>query len=507
MAARSQQQRPTNNAKAMFRRMPFRVAMIMLMMVWMAYQSASLARFYELDAIETMVLSAAQQAQQERGMVPQQLSSLENGKSTVTVDSDGRTLDVADATTIDANDVKQSQNDGFAFYYPTLHNDTTHFATEPWIDIPFLHILDTPLIQNQLNLTLLIESRLKLFEAFCVPSLRQQTSRHFIWIIRVDTRLSTQRPHWLQRLITLLWDDPRFYLVERDSNPSWRDGQASQQLARSKVYTGDQRRLEYYMAAYEQKHILETNLDGDDGLHYKYMEHIENKTLHILAQDPPPAFFHWCVPQEIEWHPVLLSRKPDPSTSIIPAPPSPYTHGLWRPGPTYGPKPPNNQDLCPSPGVTRVYPVGTLTEQVFRAGHHLLWRKFNHQKSSCTRPQDGPASPWKEAKCIQFVHLEEQDAAASSSYAAMRSRTPTSHSMVAVDGLIYGHVNEHYQQAHVYWNLTVRDFGLDPERMRSMKTHVVENLLGIAQEGLQGQCSKNHSCMVRPSNVSRDFCE
>ena len=492
MAARLQQQqhqpRRTNKAMAMVRR---RLLFVVAMFGMMVYQSTSLAYFYESDTLDTVILSsAAKQIPQEENIILQQRSLSDDDRSTTTGDSGGQSLDGADT----------APTDDFTFYYPTLHNDSSYFDKDPWRDVPFLHILDTPLIQNQLNLTLLIESRLELFEAFCLPSIRQQTSRDFVWIVRVDTRLSTQRPHWLRRLIGLLQGDPRVYLVELDSNPSWRDGKASRQLARSKVYTGEQRRLEYYMASYEQKHILETNLDGDDGLHYQYMEHIENNTLDILAQDPPPAFFYWCVPQEMEWHPVLLPRKPGPSTSMVPAPSSPYTHGLWMPGPTYGPKPPNNMDLCPSPGLTRVYPIGTLTEHVYRDGHHLLWPKFNNQKSSCARPQDGPSSPWKEAHCIQFMRFED-----TSSYPAMRSRTPTSHSMVAVAGLNYGHLNKHYQQAHVYWNLTANDFGLDPERMRYLQTHVVENLLGIAQEGLQGQCSKDHSCMVRRSNASSVF--
>ena len=473
--ARSQR---TNNNKGDGRRRSLLLAVCLLVFFSaVAYQITSVASFYEFLTFD-MVLS--QQVIQEQTLIPQQL---------FTTSVRERTL--AAVTTTQAN--VPLKNDGFTFYYPTLYNDTSSFANDPWIGVPFLHILETPLIQNQLNLTLLIESRLGLFEAFCYPSIRKQTSRNFIWIIRVDTRLSTERQRWLRRLIDLLQDDPRFYLMERDSNPPWRNGQASQQLSRSKVYTGDQRRLEYYMASYEQKHILETRIDGDDGLHYKYLEHMEDKTLDFLAQDPPPAFFYWCVPQEIEWHPVILPRKPGPQTSIVPAPPSPYTHGLWMPGPTYGPKPPNNQDLCPTPGITRVYPVGTHADQVFRGGHHLLWSRFAYRKENCARPKDGPASPWKETNCTQFVRLD------GASYPALRSRTPTSASMISVGGLNYGHLRKHYPQAHVYWNLTAHDFGLDPEPMRQMQAHVVDNLLAIAQEGLQGQCSKGHSCMVRLS--------
>ena len=275
----------------------------------------------------------------------------------------------------------------FSFYYPRVRNDTsTYFANDSWTNVPFLHILETPLIQNQLNLTLLIETRLDLFEAFCLPSIRQQTSRDFIWIVRVDTRLSTEHPQWLQRLVDLLAPDPRFYLIERDSNPPWRNGEATEQLTQSKVYTGNQRRLEYYMSAYAEKHILETRLDGDDGLHYQYLQYIADESMKILHQQPPPAFFYWCVAQEIEWHPVFLERRPGPflernTTPIEPLPPSPYTHGLWMPGPVY-------KDLCPTPGITRVYPLGTPMERVLQIGHHLLWRRFHNRKESCERPED-----------------------------------------------------------------------------------------------------------------------
>ena len=193
---------------------------------------------------------------------------------------DNKRTDVSATTTTEQ---RLSEN-GFSFYYPTLR-DASHFAKDPWNDVPYLHILETPLIQNQLNLTLLIESRLKLFETFCLPSMKRQTSRDFIWIVRIDTRLSTQRPQWLGRLIALLSNDSRFYLIERDSNPPWRNGESSKQLVQSKVYTGDKRRLEYYISMYQDKHIFETRIDGDDGLHYQYMQYIADESMKILLQN------------------------------------------------------------------------------------------------------------------------------------------------------------------------------------------------------------------------------
>lgn len=292
----------------------------------------------------------------------------------------------------------------------------------------------------------------------------------------------------MRQLINLLQDVPHFFLIERDSNPPWRNGEASRQLEHTKVYTGNQRLLEYYMAVSNEKHVFETRIDGDDGLHYDFLRHIADQSMRILSQHPPPAFFFWCVAQEIEWHPVILERRPGPflesnTTPIEPLPPSPYTHGLWMPGPIYN-------DLCPTPGITRVYPVGTPTERVFRIGHHELWRKFKYREESCERRQDGSSSPWKGLNCTPVVRLDTP-------FPALRSRSPTSASMVTVGGLNYGHLRTHYQKANVYWNLTQNEFGLDPARMQQLQSHVVENLLQIAQDGLEGQCSFRHSCMVR----------
>jgi hypothetical protein len=374
--------------------------------------------------------------------------------------------------------------DRLSFYYPTLYNSSHFTIRDASKDLPFLHIVDTPIMTNQLNLTELIEARLRLFESFCLPTLQKQISQDFIWLIRVDTRLSTLRPDWLRRMIDWLKDDPRFFLVERDSNPPWRDGKASQQLAQSKVYTGDRERLEYYMAAYEHKHVLETRIDGDDGLHHAYLQYIQDESVKILSSKPPPSFFYWCVAQELEWHPVTLERRPGPflqNSTIEPLPPSPYTHGLWMPSPVY-------KDLCPTPGITRVYPLGTPTERIFRIGHHELWRKFKYQKQTCARPED-EQSPWKELNCTPVVQL-------STTFPALRSRSPTSASMVTVGGLNYGHLKSQYQKAAEYWEVASNEFGLNPELIRQTQTYLVDRLLEIAQDGLRGQCSFRHSCMV-----------
>ena len=461
---------------------------LLLVLGLVLYQFVSFAQFSEFTILDKIIT----QQQQQAAALHQQQQQRQYNASDLALTTTLASAASATATTTSTSNPPLSAN-GFSFYYPSLR-EASYFAQEEsylsWNKVPYLHILETPLIQNQLNLTLLIESRLKLFETFCLPTIKGQTSQNFIWIVRVDTRLSTLRPEWIARLIGWLADDPRFFLIERDSNPPWRNGESTKQLVQSKVYTGERRRLEYYMAVYDQKHIFETRIDGDDGLHHAYMQYIADESIKILTQErrPPPAFFFWCVAQELEWHPVLLERRPGPfleknTTPMEPVPASPYTHGLWMPSPVY-------KDLCPTPGITRVYPLGTPTERVFRIGHHELWRKFKYRKASCQRPEDGPTSRWKELNCTPVVHL------ANTAFPALRSRTPTSASMVTVAGLNYGHLRTHYQMAHEYWNVSVHDFGLNPELIREMQTHVVDNLLEIAQEGLEGQCSFRHSCMV-----------
>ena len=50
-----------------------------------------------------------------------------------------------------------------------------------------VHVVLTRFMQHQPKLVNLGRARLELFKSFCVPTMRQQTSRQFLWIIRVST--------------------------------------------------------------------------------------------------------------------------------------------------------------------------------------------------------------------------------------------------------------------------------------------------------------------------------
>jgi len=101
-------------------------------------------------------------------------------------------------------------------------------------DHPLVHIVNTRFMQEQGHLKALGRARLYLFQTFCLPSMVQQSTQQFLWIIKTDPQLD---PTLLRELIATVEPYPNIYLVASNKNfmirdthappgtgHSWRDG-------------------------------------------------------------------------------------------------------------------------------------------------------------------------------------------------------------------------------------------------------------------------------------------
>lgn len=140
---------------------------------------------------------------------------------------------------------------------------------QEWPESSFIHIVNTRFMQEQGKLATLGMARYHQFATFCLPTMLQQTSQDFFWIIKTDPALD---PKILNLMISAVQPHTNIYLVGSNNNflinkknGSWRDGSEGWDLIKSKIFTGNITKLHQAIALRNKRTILETRLDADDG--------------------------------------------------------------------------------------------------------------------------------------------------------------------------------------------------------------------------------------------------
>jgi hypothetical protein len=364
-------------------------------------------------------------------------------------------------------------------YTPVERDDIT-LADWEW---PHIHIVNTRFMQEQGNLTALGRSRLALFKIFCLPTMQHQSSQQFLWVIKTDPDLD---PLILQELVTDLQEYPNFFLVASNVNyhineqfpGAWRGGAEIQDLARSKIYTGNQTLLEMAMALQDQLPVLETRLDADDGLHLQFLEQVQNDALDRFVDNndgtsdeiTTPKWLYWCARRHMEWHwhertcgekdtMCQLNNKYGSLTGVA------------------------HSELCIASGITVGFPVGVEEHQVPVHPHHLLAHLIR------SAPPGEGCGYKKSADCLIFVHTFI--------FEVIRSRTPTSAGMLDIE--LAGNDNsiKSTWATYAYWNMLHESFHIQRESLFWMHQYLSDHLIEIARDNLLGQCKTGHSCKVR----------
>ena len=170
---------------------------------------------------------------------------------------------------------------------PVAHIDLQVPDEHDW---PLIHIVHTRFMQEQGALEILGMARFHLFMTFCFPTMVAQSTKKWFWIIKTDPRFTTTAVFSL--LLNAVKDHPNIYIVASNCNysfgggfrlwcwgsergSSWRDGAEPRDILRSKVYSGNMHKLHQAMALREDRIVLETRLDADDGLHQYYLQYMQ----------------------------------------------------------------------------------------------------------------------------------------------------------------------------------------------------------------------------------------
>jgi Putative rhamnosyl transferase len=357
------------------------------------------------------------------------------------------------------------------YYIPTIRNDTVQ---QDWDFGSLIHIVNSRFMQDQGNLTALGEARLALFQVFCLPSMLQQTEHNFLWLIRVDPNLD---PSMLAKIIRLVEQQNRsnIYIIASNVNwVFWRGGGEVQNLARSKVYTGNRTRLEIAMSLHDQFPIVETGLDADDGLHEGYLQAIQETALQSWKAHPAMQWMFWCAQRHMEWFWMdELSQFPSDMSPALKE--ELLRHGSWR-GVT-------NQ-YCMTPGLSTAFGVGVKSWHVPNTGHHLLFDVIKGLNGQNNSKVSGCGLPQK-ADCIQFVDQFP--------YEAIRSRTPTSAGVRAIQPVAW-ELQYTLEKSEYYRNTALKSFAISGALLQWINQFISDHIVDVAKDNLRGQCTPGHSC-------------
>lgn len=353
------------------------------------------------------------------------------------------------------------QQPALSFYTPSLYD-----APSVTADRSMLHIVKTRFMQYQPHLRHLGGARVELFRTFCLPTMVHQTSDNFLWLIWTDPDLD---PDLLRAMVEMIRPYPHIYLVASLNKDSWRGGQA-QNLTQTRVYAGNQTTLEMAMALRDTLPVLETRLDADDGLHVQYLAHIQEQALGVFGTD---GFWwkYWCAGAELSWRWTTEDA------------------GSLR-GKKY-------YSFCPTPGLTVGFQVGTAPEDVYSRRHSVLYERLQIKEGDfCGKGRPGP-------DCVEVV--------TEFPYPVLRARTPTSASMIGTlsDDSTPEATSSSSNDENTSWNLLEADFMIRLDDIKASSRYIADNMLQIAREGLQGQCTTGHSCTVSQplSSLYRLFLE
>ena len=197
---------------------------------------------------------------------------------------------------------------------PQLMESQTYLTPEDVKDQKLVHVIHTRFMQYQPDLAMLGKARLKLFQTFCLPTLINQRSQEFLWIIRTDPELHTEVKEGLITLVTGIKN-----VVVVGSNEirkgsmemGFRSVDAISDITEESLFYGNLDLVKAYYEAAKTKTLLETNLDADDGLASMFVKRSQEVVMELFkANDEKQrrkqrrqqsSFMTLCAGRHAEW--------------------------------------------------------------------------------------------------------------------------------------------------------------------------------------------------------------
>ena len=141
----------------------------------------------------------------------------------------------------------------------------------------YVHIVGTRFCLKQGHNAALVEARLLLFERICVPTMAQQSTNRFVWLVIVDETLAPRHRRRLTTLLAAHRGPKDFRVVSLDRETANRDLRAQGHHA----FGLARLRQPSIVADY----VLTTVLDADDGLPYQALRMIREQVADAVRRD------------------------------------------------------------------------------------------------------------------------------------------------------------------------------------------------------------------------------
>jgi Putative rhamnosyl transferase len=364
-----------------------------------------------------------------------------------------------------------------------------------------VHVIQTRFMQNQPDLLILGQARLRLLTSVTVPSMRYQTVQQFLWIIRTDPQLHISI---LEPLITAISNIPNAILVASNRNPEgFRDETCMSDITTETLLSGN---MDYVMSYYHaaQTHtVLETRCDADDAISIDFVELIQKSAtsgLYPLRQD----WMVFCADNHMEWQydnpwanqieesSNSSSRTNITSNDVEEEEEAPKDRGallVLRSG------------HCVTPGLTWAYSVDATRKDIPVSQH----QKIQKLVKPCGTRMGLNGTPLQ-SKCLIKLGGDFP--------LALRARTPTSAGMEHV--FVTNQTENTFPMDQLHnskartlqkelWNVLFVLFGVDGDDLYMVRTYVSEHLKEVAQDNFSGQCTKGHSCKHSSKKLLQEF--
>ena len=307
----------------------------------------------------------------------------------------------------------------------------------------YVHIVGTRFCLKQGHNAALVEARLLLFERICVPTMAQQSTNRFVWLVIVDETLAPRHRRRLTTLLAAHRGPKDFRVVSETANRDLRaQGHHAYGLARL--------RQPSIVADY----VLTTVLDADDGLPYQALRMIREQVADAVrrVQRNATLLEHKlvavaCYTAALNWQP--STRRPAGALNL------------------------HNESMCITPGLTRVVPFSQpmALGNSSSSNHALLKSRWPGAKT-CT--QRSPR------------HSGTRSAAA----IPIRSRTATSNGMRDVVRAADVPASDVYRWRPVLqaqFNITTGD-------LKATNKGLTLNEAAIARAQMRSNCHDGWSC-------------
>ena len=310
----------------------------------------------------------------------------------------------------------------------------------------YVHIVGTRFCLKQGHNAALVEARLLLFERICVPTMAQQSTNRFVWLVIVDETLAPRHRRRLTTLLAAHRGPKDFRVVSLDRSTANRDLRAQGHHA----FGLARLRQPSIVADY----VLTTVLDADDGLPYQALRMIREQVADAVrrVQRNATLLEHKlvavaCYTAALNWQP--STRRPAGALNL------------------------HNESMCITPGLTRVVPFSQpMALGNSSSSHHALLKSRWPGAKTCT--QRSPR------------HSGTRSAAA----IPIRSRTATSNGMRDVVRAADVPASDIYR-----WRPTLlAQFNITTGDLKATNKGLTLNEAAIARAQMQSNCHDGWSC-------------